>query len=129
MPTACVPASGTPLSITPTPAMPLGGTAFTSAATFSCFACDRSSADSTCTPAAAQARITSASASDACTVSLLSPDTPFSVTPKRTPVTPAAVSASTRPSRFDRQTRAPACAAITQAMRPTGPAPPITTTF
>ena len=53
---------------------------------------------------------------------------PCNVTPKRVPVSTAAASAASMPLRLDRNTSAPAPAAITPAMRPTGPVPPRITT-
>ena len=84
--------------------------------------------ETTCTPAAAQASSTSASASELRTAAGSPPDRPCSVTPKRLPVSRAAASATSMPLRLDRKTSAPACAAITPAMRPTGPVPPRMTT-
>jgi len=128
MPTAAVPASGLASSITPTPAMPSGGTALTSAATLSFLANCRSSADTTCTPAAAQASTTSASPRLVRMAARSPPETPWIVTPKRLPVSDAASSATSMPLRLDSSTSAPAWAAMTPATRPTGPVPPRMTT-
>ncbi len=128
MPTIRVPSMGLASSITPTPARPAGGTAFTSAATRSWDALARSSSSITCTPAAATPITMSAGARASRNSGRVRVEAEASTVSKRLPVSCAAASAASRPLWLPSTAVAPAREHSTAAMRPTGPVPPSSNT-